>query len=437
MAAEELAANQRAAGPATDPVARDVARWATARQLTPVAMAAIALGFGVIAAVWLTSVTMQRGLIALVALLFAFIAGRAAGLMGASETDAVTDRGVAACAVLTELAVYAGIAGSASAHPAYAGLTGPAGIRLRGTALADFAGPGAEGVWRLAVAAVIALAVVEMASICLLAARPDAAPSRFEVLAGAPGGERLLLAGAAVLLAGARVTFLLLLVLSGLALIAMLVRGFRAADEAEAAQDGAGDVDPAQQLRWLPGCRGDGPLSVWIGRFVAGRLPPLPPLLVGLLVTGMLVALGLEGLPGILVLTPVEAMMLAALASWHAHDGRRDWLAPSLLQAGEYVYIAAAGFAGRVWPPVTLALLAAVVLRHQDLAYRSRAAPARRPTPDRRGLGWEGRMILVGIAAAAGILKVAFPLLAVYFWALLAWEFAVGQRVGALGDERD
>jgi hypothetical protein len=430
MAAEELAANQRAAGPATDPVARDVARWATARQLTPVAMAAIALGFGVIAAVWLTAVSMRAGAIAFIALLFAFVAGRAGRLMGASEADAVTDCGVAACAILTEFAVYAGIAGSASANAEYAGLTGPAGTRLRGTSLASFGGPGAEGVWRLAVAAVIALALVEMAGICLAAARPDSAPSRFETFAGAPGAERLLLTGAAVLLAGARVTFLLLLALSGLALIAMLARAARATGEEADEAIGPDDGDPAMQLRWLPGCRGDGPLAVWIGRFVAGRLPPLPPLLVGLLVTGMLVALGLQNLPGILVLTPVEAMMLAALASWHAHDGRRDWLAPPLLQAGEYVYLAAAGFAGRVWAPVTMALLAAVVLRHQELAHQSRAQPARRPHADRRGLGWEGRMIIVGIAAAAGILKVGYPLLAVYLWAVLAWEFAAGWSAG-------
>jgi hypothetical protein len=431
MAAEELAANQRAAGPATDPVARDVARWATARELTPVAMAAIALGFGAIAAVWLTAVSTRAGLIAFVALLFAFVAGRAGRLMGASDADAVTDWGVAACAVLTELAVYAGIAGSASANAAHMGLTGPVGTRLRGTSLASFGGPGADGVWRLAVAAMIGLALVEMASVCLAAARPDASPSRFEVFVGAPGGARLLLIGVAVLLAGARVTFLLLLALSGLALMAMLVRGIRAAAGQQAeAVPGQEDSDPALQLRSLPGCRGDGPLAVWIGRFVAGRLPPLPPLLVGLLVTGMLVALGLQNLPGILVLTPVEAMMLATLASWHAHDGKRDWLAPPLLQAGEYVYLAAAGFAGRVWAPVTLALLAAVVLRHQELAYQSLAQPARRPHADRRGLGWEARMIIVGIAAAAGILKVGYPLLAVYLWAVLAREFAVGWSAG-------
>ncbi len=418
MTAEELAANQRAAGLASDPVARDVARWAVSREMTPVAMAAIALGFGVIAAGWLTAVGMRAETIAFFALLAAFVAGSAARLMGGSQADAATDWSLAACAVLTELAIYAGIAGSASAT-ANDGLSGPLGARLRGTYAAGFGGPGAAGVWRLAVAAVIALGLLEMTSVCLTATRAGAGRSRgFLMFARVPGGARLLFIAVAFPFAGARATFLLLLALGAVALGVMVIRGCAA---------GMADGDS----RWLVGCRDDGPLAVWIGRFVDGRLPPLPPLIVGLLVTGMLTALGLQNLPGILMLTPVEAMMLASLASWHPHDGGRDWLAPALVQAGEYVYIAAVGFAGRVWPGATLALIAAVMLRHQELAYRARAVPVPpRPLADRRGLGWDGRMIIVGVGAAAGFLPVIYPLLAVYVWALLALELAVGWSGG-------
>ena len=76
-----------------------------------------------------------------------------------------------------------------------------------------------------------------------------------------------------------------------------------------------------------------------------GRIPPLAPLFVGLLVTGVLAALGLRNLPGILLLTPVEAMLLASFGSWHPHGGRGDWLVPPLIQAAEYVFLAEAGFA--------------------------------------------------------------------------------------------
>ena len=115
----------------------------------------------------------------------------------------------------------------------------------------------------------------------------------------------------------------------------------------------------------------------------------------------MLVALGLRNLPGVLLLTPVEAMLLAAFGSWHPHDGRRDWLVPPLLQAAEYVFLAEVGFADGVWPAMTFALVAAAGFRHLDLVYRVRGGLA--SGVDRRGLGWEGRMIVAGIAAAAGI----------------------------------
>ena len=68
---------------------------------------------------------------------------------------------------------------------------------------------------------------------------------------------------------------------------------------------------PARLVRY----RGDGVVSRWFGGLVQGRLPPLPPVLVGLFVTCVLAALGLGNLPGILVLTPIEAMMLAALGA--------------------------------------------------------------------------------------------------------------------------
>jgi Family of unknown function (DUF5941) len=435
MAAEELAADRRgrSAGVVGDPVARDVARWASSRELAPSAMAAIALGFGVIAAVWLTvAVSLGVELVAFAALVAAFVAGRAGRLMGNGQLTAATDWSLGACAVLTELVVYAGIAGGASLHPANLGLSGPAGSRLRGTFAGSLGGLGTVGVWRLAVAAVITLAVLQMAGICQ-AARTAAGSAprapRFQAFAGVAGGERILLIGAAFLLGGARTTFLLLVALGALVLCVMLTGRPQAsttgAAGAGARPDSHGHAEPSA---WLPWCRGDGPLSLWIGRFVDGRLPPLPPLLVGLLVTGMLTWLGLQNLPGILVLTPVEAMLLATLASRHPHDGPRDWLAPPLLQAGEYVFLAAAGFAFHVWPAITFALLAAVMLRHLDLACRAKNQLAR--GADWRGLGWDGRMIVAGIAAATHILPVIYPMLAVYLWALLAWDWAAGWSTG-------
>ena len=122
-------------------------------------------------------------------------------------------------------------------------------------------------------------------------------------------------------------------------------------------------------------------MSRWIGGLVQGRLPPLPPVLVGLFVTCVLTALGLGNLPGILVLTPVEAMLLAALGACHPHDGRLDWLVPALLQAGECVFLAALGFSRRVPAALVFALLAAVIMRHLDAGLPGQVrAAASRPT---------------------------------------------------------
>ena len=96
------------------------------------------------------------------------------------------------------------------------------------------------------------------------------------------------------------------------------------------------------------------------------------PALVGVFVTVALALLGLRNLSGVLVLTPVEAMLLAGLGSCHPHDGRLDWLVPPLLQVGEYLFLAALAFTRLVSPPLVFALVAAVVLRHLDVAYRAR-----------------------------------------------------------------
>ncbi len=122
----------------------------------------------------------------------------------------------------------------------------------------------------------------------------------------------------------------------------------------------------------IPAYRDDGPISLWLGRLVEGRIPPIPPLIVGLFVTSALAALGMSNLSGVLLLTPVEAMLLAGLGSSHPHNGRLDWLVPALIQVGEYLFLAALAFTHRVASPLVFTLVAAVVLRHLDVAYRAR-----------------------------------------------------------------
>lgn len=169
-------------------------------------------------------------------------------------------------------------------------------------------------------------------------------------------------------------------------------------------------------------CRDDGPLATKIGATVQGQLPPLLPVFAGLTVTAMLAALGLHNLPGLLLLTPAVAMLLAALGADSPHDGRLDWLVPPLLQAGQYVYLAAVGFAVRVPAPATFALIAAIALHHLDLLYRQRSGILPSPGVTAAGLGWEGRMLVAGLGAMVGIEPFVFIVLAIYLWAVFGWD---------------
>jgi hypothetical protein len=384
-------------------------------------MAAFALGFAIIAAAWLTQLPAASQAIGLVFLVASVVGARVARAMITPRVTAATEWGRAACVFLAELAIYAGLAGgvtlaaasvtgqASAGSGATDGLAGPFGPMLQGGIVDRLGGHGAAGVWMMAVVAAVILALHHVADLC--SAGPAARMPRL-------GSLRLLLAGAAAILVGPRLAVLVALLLSLLGLLYTLVR--------------PADTETLD-TPVIAGYRGDGPLSAWIGGWVNGRLPPAPPLMVGLLVTCMLAALGLRNLPGILVLTPAEAMLLATLGSSHLHDGRGDWRVPPLLQAGEYVFLGAAGYAGHVAAPVTFGLIAAVGLRHLDMAYRARnRVPLswfmeRRwrqvPRADWRGFGWEGRMILAGIALMGGITSGVYLVLAAYLFLLAAADY--------------
>jgi hypothetical protein len=403
MTAEELAASRRYVGP--------VVRLAIACRIPPVAMARISVGFAVIAAVWLSLGSARADGVALVAAVAVFGAIYVGRLLGETSPAPALEWALTACGLLAELFIYAGIAAGVSLKTVSAAPAGPAGQALRGTFVAGLGGVGTAGVWRLAVIAVIVAALVPMVDICLHG--PSDSGRRPRVF-GPSGDVRLPATVAVVMLGGVRAGFLAVLVLGAAAVGAMMIEAFR----------------PGWRPVEIRGYRGDGRIAVWIGAWVRGRIPPLAPLSVGLLVTGVLAALGLRNLPGILLLTPVEAMLLASFGSWHEHEGRGDWLVPPLIQAAEYVFLAEAGFATRLWPPWTFALVAAAGFRHLDLAYRVRCGLA--SGIDRRGLGWEGRMIVVGIAAAFGGLIVVYPALTVYLWWLNARDWAIGWAANGL-----
>ena len=372
-------------------------------RLSPLTLAWISVACAAIAAVWLIVASVRAEVVALLAAAAIFVVGHAGRVLAGQRAAAVVEWGLAGCGMLAEFVVYAGIAAAVGFHPG--AQLGVAGDSLNGTFVGGLGGVGAPGVWRLATMAAILTLLTALTDICVHGPAPSETRSR---LFGAPGDVRLPVACATFLLFGARAAFLVVLVLGLAALGAIIIDGTRRQTDRGV----------------LRGYRGDGRIAVWIGKWVEGKVPPFPPLIVGLLVTGVLSALGLHNLSGILLLTPAEAMLLVAFASWHPHDGRSDWLVPPLLQAGEYVFLAEIGYAGHVWPAMTFAVVAAVGLRHLDLAYRVRGNLA--DGIDRRGFGWEGRMIIAGVAAAVGIAPVAYAALAFYLWWRVGRDWMIG-----------
>jgi hypothetical protein len=273
----------------------------------------------------------------------------------------------------------------------------------------------------------LVLGVRQMADLCYSADKrrgrarvpKSALHRRAERVIALPAGERVVVIAVTALGFGPKITFISLLCLSALAagyVLSRRVFGERAADP----DRGFGGQIAAY--------RDDGPLSLLLGRLVEGRLPALAPAIVGLYVTCLLTFLGLANI-GVLVLTPVMAMLLAGLGSANPHRGRLDWLIPPLLQTGEYIYLAALAFANQVPVPTVFALLSAVVMRHLDIAYRARHSIAKWPgraSPDKIGLGWEGRMLVAGLAAVFGITTFAYMVGSGYLWLLFGGDFLTG-----------
>ncbi|NUR83314.1 MAG: hypothetical protein HOY71_04415 [Nonomuraea sp.] len=168
--------------------------------------------------------------------------------------------------------------------------------------------------------------------------------------------------------------------------------------------------------------RDDGPLSRGMGMLVAGQLPPLPPVIAGAFVTGVLLLIGVAGSDGLAVFAPAVTLLLAGPGSSHPHDGRVDWLVPPILRMIEYSFIAACGFAHAVPPWLIFLLLGAMAFHHYDLVYRLRQKVYPPPWLSTYGLGWDGRMMAVALMAVAGFVTGGFFLLALYLWGLFGWE---------------
>ena len=284
-------------------------------------------------------------------------------------------------------------------------------------------------VWPLAVTVLSLVAVRNLMTVCSTPPGfTEPSHSAFRRISAAvltmPIGGRILLVGIVAPFWGARA-----------ALLAVLDWAIVSIGYGLAGRAAAGMTDRAAR-RGLPRrvaaqsklvrLRDDGALARALGVLVQGNLMPLPPAILGLAAISALAFLGLHGLPGVLMIGPAVVMLLAAPGSAHPHTGRFDWLVPVLLLGAQCLYLTAIGLAVRVPGPVVYALIAALLLRYADLGWPGRPVQLARPRdPDREpfergtGLGWEGRLLFAGLAAAMGVAMYAYLALAAYLLLLL------------------
>jgi len=374
--------------------------WATERRLSRSTACGITLALAVCAAAWFSAGTRTDIIRGTAALWTGYLVLKAGQRLAAGRSPAAAVDWLAALgSCLAECVVYAGLAaGAAAEHWSRA--------------------------WPLAIAVLGLVGVRNLMSVCSVlpafGEQHDGAIRRVgaAALTMAPGG-RILVIGLAAPVWGPRVAMLALLAWAIVSICCGL---------AGRAASGVNDQrDPsAGRSSLLVRLRDDGALARGAGALVRGNLLPLPPALLGLSAIAALALLGLRGLPWPLMIAPAVVMLLAAPGSAHPHTGRFDWLVPALLFGAQILYLTAVGLGAGVPDPVIFVLGAALLMRYADLACPGRPVMlARGQRADseagERGtaLGWEGRLLIAGLAAAMGLATFAYLALTVYFGFLI------------------
>jgi hypothetical protein len=399
---------------------RRMAIWAARRALARNSLTGIELGCSLCAAVWFSAGKPTAALAGGAALGGGYLARRVGGQLTVGSYAGWL---AVVCAWAGELAVYAGLAVGAAGSPTVA--------------------------WKLATGIAMLFALRKVTRLCRLAqlaAYPAARPGTAEAdtarltvglavgqVLAVPAWLRALVITGTAAYYGNRTALVAMTGCAAVALAWSLVAGPHRPRQPATGRARGGT---AAQPGGVAACRDDGPLARFAGALVHGQLVPLPPAVAGLIATVLLAALGLGVLDGLVLLTPVAAMLLAAPGSAHPHDGPVDWLAPVIIQAGQYIYLAALGFALGVPGPVTFALIGLVGLRQLDVAYQARHPVT--PRGARGSLGWEGRMLVAGFSAMIGLGTVGYLVLVAYLgWLLcgngLAGWFVTSRRIGSGG----
>ncbi len=178
--------------------------------------------------------------------------------------------------------------------------------------------------------------------------------------------------------------------------------------------------------------RDDGPLVELAGRLLPPATIALPWTSAALLPLLALLVAPREHAPLALSAAAVVAAVCAGRTARSPASGPLDWLVPPLLRAAEYAaLLRLAVLDGSTTVPACYALLAALAYHHYDVVYRLRDRGERPPAWLRRvGFGWDGRLLLAGVLAGAGVLRTALLVAAAVLLVVYVVESAVAWRRG-------
>ncbi|WP_279339577.1 DUF5941 domain-containing protein [Sphaerisporangium perillae] len=170
--------------------------------------------------------------------------------------------------------------------------------------------------------------------------------------------------------------------------------------------------------------RDDGPLVALLRDKMGRGLPPVPSGLAALLAVAAIGATGvLSAGTGPIMLLPVLVMVaLVVPTAARDHLGRFDWLVPPLTRGTEFLTIIVLGLAADTPKWLLFVLLYVVGYHTYDTVYRTRQSIWPAPWVFQAGLGWEVRLLLLGVGAALGLLTWVVAVMAVYLGVLFAVE---------------
>ncbi|MEV0162715.1 DUF5941 domain-containing protein [Nonomuraea fuscirosea] len=176
------------------------------------------------------------------------------------------------------------------------------------------------------------------------------------------------------------------------------------------------------QTARLVAYRDDGPLAHALSTKIGGGVPPVPATLVALLAVVGITAAGLLDRGPILLLPVAIVLLLVLPTTPRDHLGRFDWLTPPLLRGAEFLTVIAVGLAADA-PKWLLFVLVYVVGYHTyDTVYRTRQSIWPPAWVFRAGLGWELRLLIIGVGAALDVLTPVLAVLTAYLFVLFAVE---------------